>query len=67
MRRAPQKGLRAHLSAGALGESHHGVEAFCLKIVRRDFRRYGHDSVSIETWIEAGAFASKPSTRPGYT
>lgn len=33
-----------------------GVEAFCLKIVRCDFRPYVHDPASIETWIEGGGF-----------
>lgn len=43
---------RAHLLNRVMTE----VEAFCLTIIRCDFRPYVHDPASIESWIEAKGF-----------
>ncbi len=46
---------RAHL----MNRMMTGVEAFCMKIIRCDFRPYVHDPDSIERWIEAGGFRKR--------
>ena len=43
---------RAHL----LNRLTTSLEAFCLKLIRCDFRPYVHDPVNIEQWIEARGF-----------
>lgn len=35
------------------------VEAFCLTLIRCDFRPYVHDPASIESWIEARGFSKR--------